>query len=129
MYKRKDFKITEEELEYILGDEWKFFKTRILNNCLCYKCENDKGNSTIVNYQIYINYLNDTVFKGFCKKCNSKIVRSTETGEDAKMYESIQGIKSGSLLTSDSVLHDKRINEVVITNGKKISKWVSPYLS
>ena len=107
MYKRKDFKITQEQLEYILGDEWKFFKTKILNNCLCYNCKNDKGNSTIVNYEIYINYLNDTIFKGFCKKCNNPIARYTETGEDAKMY--------------------KRINEVVISKGKKISKWVSPY--
>ena len=103
MYKRKDFKITQKELEYILGDEWKFFKTKLLNNCLCFKCEEDKGNSTIVNYEIYLNYLNDTIFKGFCKKCNSPIVRSTETGEDVKMR--------------------KRINEVVVSNGEKISKW------
>lgn len=100
MYKRKDFRINQKELEYILGNEWEFVKTKILTNCLCFKCEENKGNSTIVNYEIYIDYLNDVLFKGFCKKCNSKITRSIETGEDEKMC--------------------KRINEVVISNGKKM---------
>lgn len=108
MYKRKDFKITQEQLEYIVGNEWKSFRDILLTNCFCHSCDL-KGNATIVNYEIYVNYLNDVIFRGHCKKCDGQIARYTETGENYKI--------------------SKRIDEIVISKGKKIRKWVSPYIS
>lgn len=102
VYKRKDIEITQKELESVLKDEWKFFKTKLLNNCLCHTCDSN-GNSTIVDYKIYINYLNDTIFKGVCKKCKNPIGRYTETGEDEKI--------------------SNRIDKLILSKGKKLSKW------
>ena len=89
MHKRKDYKISQETLEKILADEWLFFKDKILNNCYCSNCDSHY-HSTIVSYGIFVNYLNDIIFKGFCKECGKPIARYTETGEDEKKVERIK---------------------------------------
>jgi len=91
MYKRKDFRITQKQLEYVLGKEWEFFKTKILTNCFCHKC-GLPGNSTIINYEIFVNYLHDTIFRGYCKKCGGPLARYTETGENEEIRKRIASI-------------------------------------
>lgn len=78
---KNEFKITEQDLKTIYGDDYDFFLTKILPNCFCQDCTPKSGSVTISNYQIFLNDLNDIVLRGFCAKCGGKIGRYLETGE------------------------------------------------
>lgn len=85
--------ITEKELKTIYADDYEFFQNKILSNCYCHACKPKKYNSKIVNYQIFINHLNDVVLRGFCSKCGSKLNRYLETGEVVKYERRIEKVK------------------------------------
>lgn len=85
-------KITKEDLIAIHGGEYHFFEEKIVPNCFCAKC-NTPYTSTIVNYEIFLNDLNDIILKGFCAKCGSKMNRYLETGEVEKYLEAIEKIR------------------------------------
>lgn len=83
--------ITKEQLREILGEDWENYQ-QIFNNCCCLKC--DKGYfSTIVDYKIFVNDLNDIILCGKCAKCGNMMNRYTETGEVPKYVERIKKIK------------------------------------
>lgn len=92
MQKKNEPEITEEDFKLILGDDLSFFEEKIVPNCLCHNCKSGY-NSTITNYTIYLNDLNDVILKGFCKKCGHQVNRYMETGEVAKYQENIEKIK------------------------------------
>lgn len=77
---KKELKITEKNLKYIYGKDYKFFENKILLNSYSSQCKT-LYTSIIVNYQIFLNDLNDIILRGFCKKCNGKVNRYLETGE------------------------------------------------
>ncbi|MFH1175287.1 MAG: hypothetical protein V1698_01020 [bacterium] len=88
-------KITEDDLKYILGEDCKIFREKILSNCFCSKClANGHETVTIVDYEIFLNdQYNDVILRGFCKNCRRKVVRCLETGEGEKCLERIGEIK------------------------------------
>ncbi len=80
MLKNKTEKeITKEQLREILGEEWENYQ-KIFNNCCCSKCDNGYS-STIVDYRIFINDLNDIILRGKCAKCGNLMNRYAETRE------------------------------------------------
>jgi|SRR3989344_2771225 len=92
MPNEKQIKITKEDLVAIHGEEYHFFEKKIIPNCFCAKC-NTSYISTIINYEVFLNDLNDIILKGFCAKCGSQINRYLETGEVEKYQEAIRKIK------------------------------------
>jgi len=94
MNRREDkFEISEARLKDIIGDDWVEFKRRIFNNVYCSDCDSNY-NSTIVNYRIFINDLNDIILEGFCKKCTHRVARYVETGENQRYVQKISKILS-----------------------------------
>ena len=92
MSTRSKIEITESNLRGILGDDFSDFEKNIINNVYCGNC-NPPYDSTIINYRIFVNDLNDIILEGFCKKCKHPVARYVETGEVAKYQERIAKIK------------------------------------
>lgn len=92
MSNKKEIGINEEDLKFIHGNDYELFKQRIIPNCYCAKC-NSHYQSTIVNYKIFLNDLNDITLEGFCEKCGNPMNRYVETGEVEKYQERIEEIK------------------------------------
>lgn len=93
---KKELKITEEDLKFIYGDDYGLFQSRILSNCYCKGCPESEYDSTIVNYEIFLNDLNDVVLRGYCAKCGGKIGRYSETGEVKEYLSRIKKLKKNS---------------------------------
>lgn len=91
--------LSQSDIEYIAGKQWKFFKENILTNCCCHTCrENDRSIlRTIVDYTIHLNDLNDIMLSGMCKTCGNKIGRYLEIGESIEKLERIKKVR-GELL-------------------------------
>ncbi len=84
MKKKKNIKITEDDLKFIYGKDYELFREKVLSNCFCHNCvkrEDEKYSVRIVNYQIFINDLNDVILRGFCAECGGRVGRYSETGE------------------------------------------------
>ena len=88
--KEFEFEISKEQLIEIIGDEWLKFQ-KILNNCYCASCENGYS-TTIVDYKIFVNDINDIILMGKCKDCGKPVNRYTESGEDPDYVKKIQVI-------------------------------------
>lgn len=88
MKNKKEKEITKDQLMVILGEDWENYQ-QILKSCCCSKC--DKGySSTIVDYKIFVNNLNDIILRGKCAKCGNPMNRYTETGENFEYVERIK---------------------------------------
>jgi len=82
VYRKNPIKITEEDLKFIHGNDYDLFREKILPNCFCYPCiKKGKNMVRIVNYEIFINDLNDVELQGFCAECGGRVGRYSETGE------------------------------------------------
>lgn len=92
MSNKKQIKITKEDLAAIYGKDYRFFEEKIIPNCWCVKC-NTSYTSTIINYDIFLNDMNDIILKGFCAKCGGRINRYLETCEVLEYQERIKKIK------------------------------------
>ena len=88
MSNKSQVKITQADLILIYGD-------RVISNCRCVTC-NTSYTSTIVNYDVFLNDLNDTILEGFCAKCGSRINRYLETGEVEKYQKAIHKVRKNS---------------------------------
>lgn len=81
--RRKDDKgmieLASEDVELIMGENVKF-----LDDCLttifCRQCSPKP--TQITNYKVYLNNLEDLIFKGECVVCGSPVARYIETGEN-----------------------------------------------
>ncbi len=95
VYRKKSIKITEEDLKFIYGDDYTFFREKILPNCYCGTCSREGRNNmvTIVNYEIFINDINDVLLEGFCSVCGGKVGRYSETGEVKEYAPRVQKIR------------------------------------
>ncbi len=91
--KQNNIQIPIDDLKFILGKEWEEFENKITTHCYCGRCKSDYV-STITNYTVTFNDLNDIVLKGFCKRCNSPIGRYVETGEVKKYINSIKELRN-----------------------------------
>lgn len=92
MRNKDEIEIQQEDLEFIYGNGYELFKQKIIPNCFCANCKSSY-NSTIINYKIFLNDLNDIILKGYCEKCGNPIIRYIETGEVEKYQEKIEKIK------------------------------------
>lgn len=90
--KRSKLKIKKEDLKKIYSKDWNFFYKKILSNCYCGKCKGPYD-ATIINYEIFLNDLNDVILKGKCKTCGSKIARYMETGEVFEYTERLEEVR------------------------------------
>lgn len=85
----KKLEIDQEALKNIFIEDYEdFFMSKIINNCYCPSC-NSKYDSTIINYRIFLNDLDDILLEGHCAKCNGQVNRYLETGEDEKYKKRI----------------------------------------
>ena len=89
MSNKKQIKITKEDLVAIYGSDYRLFEEKIIPNCYCGSCHI----STIVNYEVYLNDLDDIILKGFCAKCGKPVNRYLETGEVEKFQKMIIKVK------------------------------------
>ena len=79
---KKETKLTNEDLVFIFGPEYTDFKEKIIPNCFCTVCTPPANESaTIVNYDIFLNDLNDVILRGSCSVCKNPVGRYVETGE------------------------------------------------
>lgn len=92
MSSKKQIKITKEDLMAIYGKDYRLFEEKIIPNCYCHKCQTPYQ-STIANYEILLNDLNDIVLEGFCAKCGSRMNRYLETGEVPEYQEGIKKVR------------------------------------
>jgi len=92
MSNKKQIKITKEDLTAIYGKDYHLFEEKIIPNCYCPTCKTPYQ-STIVNYEIFLNDLNDLILQGFCAKCGSRTNRYLETGEVPEYQERIIKVK------------------------------------
>lgn len=92
MVKETVIEINEEDLNFIYAEGYELFKQKVIPNCRCVKC-NSSYNSTIVNYKIFLNDINDIILKGFCKKCGNPVNRYVETGEVEEYQERIENVQ------------------------------------
>lgn len=92
MERPKDIPITKDELKTILGNDWEFFLSRVVHNCHCVRCRSQYS-STIVNYSIVLNDLDDVVLSGQCSECGGPVRRYIETGESIEKLERIKMVR------------------------------------
>lgn len=92
MYKKIKIEISKSNLISIFGEDFDDFEKNIINHVYCANC-NLSYNSTIVNYSIFLNDLDDVFLEGFCKKCDHPVNRYVETGEVAKYQKRIAKVK------------------------------------
>ena len=92
MSNKKQIEISKEDLRNIYGNNFHSLEEKIIPNCWCGKC-NPSHPSTIVNYKIYLNDLNDIILEGACAKCKSPINRYLETGEVDKYQKDINKVR------------------------------------
>jgi len=85
-------KITKQDLIAIHGNEYHLFEEKIVPNCFCVKCDTSYI-STIINYEIFLNDLDDVILKGLCANCGGKMSRYLETGGVEKYQEGIRKIR------------------------------------
>lgn len=90
--KEDDFELDEKDFRSIFGSEWSTFEKKIITNCYCGNCVSDY-NSTIIDYKILLNDLNDLILHGKCADCGKPIGRYVETGENEEYTEIIEAIK------------------------------------
>lgn len=92
MRKEKEIPITEEDLQYIVADEFEQIVDLARYNSFCSRCFG-KHPVEMVDYHLYLNYLNDVIFKGKCKSCEGDIARYVEIGEQEKFQKRTAVVK------------------------------------
>lgn len=92
MTNNKQKELTTAKLQNILGKDLKDFEQKIIPRCYCANCKSNYQ-STITNYKIFLNNLDDIILKGFCKNCGHSMSRYLETGDVLKYQKIIRKIK------------------------------------
>lgn len=88
MAKRKkpdELELDSEDVELIMGEDIEKL-TFLLQNAFCAHCT--KRTTTVTNYRIFLNDLDDLIFRGECIRCQKPVARYIETGEN-KEYAAI----------------------------------------
>lgn len=91
---KNEIKLTNEDLVFIYGDDYPKFLEIFITNCFCNFCQPPaKYNSTIVDYEIFLNDLDDVILRGFCAVCKNPVGRYLETGEVAIFEKRIKSVR------------------------------------
>jgi hypothetical protein len=86
----QEIEITLEDVRVIMADDYIYFD-EFIQNCFCFSCKGEE--TTITNYKIYLNKLNDLSLVGSCIKCAGPVGRYIETGENIKNDATLKHIK------------------------------------
>ncbi len=92
MRKEIEVQITEDDLKFIVEDEFDQIVDLARKNSFCSRCHG-KNKVEMIDYKLILNDLNDVIFQGKCKSCNSKIARYVEIGEQMKFQMRTEIIK------------------------------------
>lgn len=84
-------KLNLQQVKYIFGKDWSNIENKILTNCFC-DCKKAGETARIIDYDIYLDELNDLTFKGKCVDCGQEIARRIETGENPECLKRIKEI-------------------------------------
>jgi len=87
-----EFPISEDDLKFIVEDEFDQIVDLARNNSFCSRCHG-KNKVEMIDYKLMLNDLNDVIFQGKCKSCNGKIARYVEIGEQMKFQMRTEIIK------------------------------------
>lgn len=90
-----EIEIDMEDVEIIMGNDITHLDKILNNGIYCRECENSYTGA-IENYKIYLNKLDDIIFRGQCTKCKNRVGRYIETGETklkAEIARHIRAIK------------------------------------
>ncbi len=88
--------ISEEDLKFIVVDEYDKIVNLAKYNSFCSKCYGKKT-VEMIDYKLTINELNDVIFQGKCKSCQGKIARYVEIGENPKFRIRTEIIKNSKV--------------------------------
>ncbi len=88
--KIKTIPVNTDDVAFIFSEDPGEFDF-ITSHCYCVQCQNNY-NSTIINYIITLNSLNDIELTGFCKDCNHQMGRYIETGETEPTAKNAEAI-------------------------------------
>jgi hypothetical protein len=83
MRKEVEIPISENDLRFIVEDEFDQIVDLARNNSFCSRCHG-KNKVEMVDYTLTLNDLNDVIFQGKCKSCKGKIARYVEIGGQMK---------------------------------------------
>ena len=92
MRKEVEIPISENDLRFIVEDEFDQIVDLARNNSFCSRCHG-KNKVEMVDYTLILNDLNDVIFQGKCKSCNGRIARYVEIGEQVKFRMRTEIIK------------------------------------
>lgn len=84
MRSKKKIPINLTDVQYIMGDDFKYFE-KVRKNVYCSNCTNHV--TEMINFTAELNDLRDIIFRGFCKQCRHQVARYLETGESADNYQ------------------------------------------
>ena len=88
--KPDQIEVNIDDVKIILGTE--FDKLHLfLETTFCGECA--ESNTTIENYRIYVDRLDDLIFVGQCYRCKGQAVRVVEVGETEETAEVVRHIK------------------------------------
>ncbi|SMO55942.1 hypothetical protein [Solitalea koreensis] len=79
---KEELEINADDLAMIMGKKYDQIN-EIIDSCFCAHCTDRR--TSIVNYKLYLNRLDDVILKGRCAKCNTPVNRYIETGENNEM--------------------------------------------
>lgn len=116
----KEIKIDLEDVQLIMGIEFPFFE-KILSNVYCGNCYQDSSTTTIVDYEIFLNDLNDLLLKGTCKRCGGPVARYIETGESKDKAEVAKHIKM--VKKKYATVADKNSPKPKVASGKRVFEY------
>ena len=74
-----DIKIDVDDVQLIMGSDFYRFGG-LVSNVYCSTCPEHE--TTIINYEIFLNDMNDIILQGKCKRCGEPVARYIETGEN-----------------------------------------------
>jgi hypothetical protein len=91
MNKKTEIKISQQDLKFILGENYQSFTEKIVHNVFC-TC-GDTLTTTVVDYKIFVNQLDDIVLRGLCKDCRQPVTRYMQTGEVERYRQRVQKVR------------------------------------
>ena len=96
MRKETEISISEEDLKFIVEDEFEQIVNLAKYNSYCSRCYG-KHKIEMIDHSLILNRLNDVIFQGKCKSCNGRIARYVETGEQEKFWMRAEIIKESKV--------------------------------
>jgi heterodisulfide reductase subunit C len=87
MKKLKEIKLSRIQLDVLLNRQEKDdFGYLLKHGVYCTRC-NEICTNGVLNYTVWLNWLNDIVLEGECAVCGQKVTRVIEFGENKSFFD------------------------------------------